>query len=129
MRLTIYLAAATVFCAVAALAVGEWGQSRFGIYGTTWAYVDHGKSVRKTIDVHGNYVENAVSGEHIDHGTAVMKASRICFTSAMTNDGEVCWSATPIAIGNSMVTVSDKGQKLKVTRINYVDLPMARICC
>ena len=36
----------------------------------------------------GNYIANAVSGKHIDHGTAVMKDGKACFTSAMTKDGE-----------------------------------------
>jgi hypothetical protein len=81
--------------------------------------MDHGKKVRESIDADGNYVENALSGKHIDHGTAVMKDGKACFTSAMTKDGEVCWTTHPVRIGHAMLTTSDKGQKLKVTRVAY----------
>ena len=66
------------------------------------------------IDANGNYIENSVSGKHIDHGTAVMKDDKACFTSAMTKDGEVCWTTKPVKIGHSMSTTSDKGESLTV---------------
>ena len=106
MRTTICLAAALAFCASAAAA----------------------KKARESIDADGNYIENAVSGKHIDHGTAVMKDGKACFTSAMNKDGEVCWTTLPHAlkIGHSFVTTSDKGQKLKVTRVAYVAMSMPK---
>ena len=83
--------------------------------------------VRESIDAKGNYIENAVSGKHVDHGTAVMKGDKACFTSAMSNDGESCWTTHPVKIGHTMLTTNDKGEKLKVTRIAYVKLSMPEI--
>jgi hypothetical protein len=57
-----------------------------------------------------------------------MKDGKACFTSAMTKEGEVCWStpAQAVKIGHSFVTTSDKGRKLKVTRIAYTKLEMPK---
>ena len=95
---------------------------------TTWTYVDPDQKVkaRESIDANGNYIENAVSGKHIDHGTAVMKDGKACFTSAMTKEGEVCWTTKPTKIGQSMVTKNDKGKSLKVTRVAYVPMSMPK---
>src|SRR5689334_1386645 len=126
MRVTICLAAALAFCASAAAAK----PAAFQLNKTTWTYVDPGKKVkaRESIDADGNYIENAVSGKHIDHGTGVMKDGKACFTSAMTKEGEVCWTtpAHALKIGHSFVAVSDKGQKLKVTRIAYTQQKMPK---
>jgi hypothetical protein len=124
MRFTVCLAALTAFCATQAVAKGP----AFQLNNTSWAYVDPDKKVkaRESIDASGNYIENAVSGKHIDHGTAVMKDGKACFTSAMTKDGENCWTTHPTKIGHTMLTTSDKGQKLKVTRIAYVKLSMPK---
>ena len=127
----------TIICLTAAVVLGAGsGQAGakaakaapFQLNETSWAYVDHGKKVHETIDASGNYIENAVSGKHVDHGTAVMKGTKACFTSAMTKEGEVCWT-TPrraLKIGQSFVTRNDKGRKLKVTRIAYVKLEMPK---
>jgi hypothetical protein len=95
---------------------------------TTWTYADPMKKVpaQESIDANGNYIENAVSGTHIDHGTAVMKGDKACFTSAMTKEGEVCWTTKPTEVGQSMDTVSDKGQKLTVMRVAYVPMTMPK---
>ena len=123
MRTTICLAAALAFCASAAAAK----PAAFDIKETTWTFVDKkdGK-LKESIDANGNYIENAVSGKHIDHGTAVMKGGKACFTSAMTKDGEMCWTTKPVKIGQSMVTTNDKGEKLKVTRVKYVPMSMPK---
>ena len=124
MRLTICLTAAVALCAWSSQTDAK--AAPFQINNTSWAYVDHGKKVHETVDTDGNYIENAVSGKHVDHGTAVMKGKKVCFTSAMTKEGELCWT-TPrnaVAIGHSFVTRSDKGQKLRVTRIKYTPLKM-----
>ena len=55
-----------------------------------------------------------------------MKAHKACFTSAMTKDGEMCWTTTPVSIGHSMVTKNDKGRKLTVTRVKYTPLSMPK---
>ena len=124
MRFTVCLAALTAFCATQATAKSP----AFQLNNTSWAYVDPDKKVRvrESIDASGNYIENAVSGKHIDHGTAVMKGDKACFTSAMTNDGEMCWTTRPVKIGHSMVTHNDKGRKLSVTRIAYVKLSIPK---
>jgi hypothetical protein len=126
MRLTICLTA-LILCASSIQADAKTtAKTAFQLNETTWTYVDHGKKVRESIDADGNYIENAVSGKHIDHGTAVMKGTKACFTSAMTKEGEVCWTTKPVKIGHSMVTTSDKGQKLKVTRLAYKKLSMPK---
>ncbi len=98
----------------------------FQLNETTWTFVDKGKKVRESIDANGNYIENTLAGKHVDHGTAVMKSDKACFTSAMTKDGEMCWTTRPVRIGHSMVTTNGKGRKLKVTRVAYVQLKMPK---
>ena len=78
------------------------------------------------IDPEGKYITQTMAGKHMDHGTAVMKDSKACFTSAMTKDGEICWTTMPVAIGHSMKTVSDKGEKLTVHRMAYEKLSMPK---
>ena len=95
----------------------------FQINETTWEFTREGKATTESIDASGNYV--AWSGaEHVDHGTAVMKDGKACFTSAMDKEGEVCWTTQPTEIGQSMETTSDKGEKLTVTRVAYAPLTM-----
>jgi len=92
---------------------------------TTWEFTDPdtGKPIQESVDAKGNYI--AVSGtEHSDHGTAVMKDGKACFTSAMDKEGEVCWTDPMLAIGQSGETTSDKGEKLTVKRVAYVPLTM-----
>jgi len=92
---------------------------------TTWEFTDAktGKPMQESIDATGKYI--TVSGkEHIDHGTAVMKDGKACFTSAMNKDGEACWSDPMIAEGQSGETTSDKGEKLPIKRTAYVPLTM-----
>ncbi|MEO5773909.1 MAG: hypothetical protein ABIQ32_07315 [Sphingomicrobium sp.] len=92
---------------------------------TSWEFTDpkSGKPMQESVDATGKYI--TVSGkEHIDHGTAVMKDGKACFTSAMDKEGEECWSDPKVAEGQSGETTSDKGQKLTVKRIAYVPLTM-----
>ena len=96
----------------------------FEIKGTSWEFTREGKAQTETIDADGNYV--AWSGtEHLDHGTAVMKDDKACFTSAMDQEGEVCWTTSPTEVGQSFDTTSDKGEKLTVKRIAYTEVPDA----
>lgn len=126
MRLTICLTAAAVACLAATPVAAK--TTAFSLNHTSWTFVDPDKKVkaRESIDASGNYIENAVSGKHIDHGTMVMKAGKACFTSAMNHDGEECWTVRPVKIGHSMKTTSDKGQRLTVTRIAYVPMSMPK---
>lgn len=87
---------------------------------TTWTYTDKdGKKIEESIDASGNYIADAGT-VHDDHGTMVMKDGKACFTSAMTKEGEMCWTVVDTAIGQTSETVSDKGEKLMVTRVAYV---------
>lgn len=98
--------------------------AEFQINETSWEFTDDGKPTTESIDATGNYV--AWSGtEHIDHGTVVSKDGKACFTSAMDKEGEVCWSTspTPIEVGQSFETTSDKGEKLTVKKIEFTAVP------
>ena len=92
---------------------------------TTWEFVDPKtkKAIVESIDANGNYIANAGT-EHFDHGTAVMKDGKACFTSAMDKEGETCWTDPMVAIGQSGETTSDKGEKLTVKRVEYKPLTM-----
>lgn len=92
---------------------------------TSWEFTDPKtkKPMQELIDAAGKYI--VVSGkEHIDHGTAVIKAGKSCFTSAMDKEGEECWTDPVLAIGQSGVATSDKGEKLTIKRVTYVPLTM-----
>ena len=125
MRLTICIAAAAVVCSASALAK----PTTFQIKQTTWTFTDkkEGK-VKESIDAGGNYIAETIHGKHLDHGTAVMKSRKACFTSAMDKEGEVCWTTprSALGIGHSFLTTSDKGEKLKVTRVKYAKLSMPK---
>jgi hypothetical protein len=125
MRLSLCLAATSVFAASAyaaqpAAAPPAASPTAFQLYDTSWTFTDSkGVKVKESIDAKGNYIANSADGKHLDHGTGAMKGDKACFTSAMTKDGEVCWTTHPVRIGHAMLTTSDKGQKLKVTRVAY----------
>jgi len=129
MRLTICLAVAVLALAASGPAGAKslTKPATFQLNETSWTYVDKkdGK-LKESIDPDGNYITQTMAGKHMDHGTAVMKDSKACFTSAMTKDGEICWTTMPVAIGHSMKTVSDKGKKLTVHRIAYEKLSMPK---
>jgi hypothetical protein len=95
----------------------------FDIKGTSWEFTEDGKPMVESIDADGNFIVNS-GADHIDHGTAVMKGGKACFTSAMTDEGEVCWSNPNLVVGQSGETTSDKGEKLTVKRVEYVALTM-----
>jgi hypothetical protein len=122
MRVTICLTAALVLGAGSAPLVAK--AAAFQINKTSWAFTQKGTKIRMSVDADGNFIDQSVAGKHIDHGTVVMKGKKACFTSAMTKEGEVCWTTTPVKIGHSMATTSDKGEKLRVTRLAYHPLKM-----
>jgi len=96
----------------------------FQINETSWEFTQKGKATTESVDAGGNYV--AWSGDkHIDHGTAVMKGDKACFTSAMDKQGEICWTTSPTEVGQTFDTTSDKGEKLTVKRIAFVAVPDA----
>ncbi|MDQ3159759.1 MAG: hypothetical protein M3Q51_01905 [Pseudomonadota bacterium] len=90
---------------------------------TTWEFTEGGKPMQESIDANGNYIVTSGS-THIDHGTVVMRDGKACFTSAMTNEGEECWTDPKLGIGASGETVSDKGEKLALKRVTYVPKTM-----
>jgi hypothetical protein len=131
MRTTICVTAVLAICAyssqVDAKAKPAAKPAAFQLNETTWTFVDKkdGK-LKESIDGDGNYIIQTIGGKHIDHGTAVMKDAKACFTSAMTKDGENCWTTATVKVGHSFHTVSDKGQKLKVTRVAYTKMSMPK---
>jgi hypothetical protein len=105
-----------------AMAEANLAADAFQINQTSWEFTDKGKPITESIDANGNYVSWS-GDEHIDHGKVVMKDGKACFTSAMDQEGEVCWTSKHAAIGETMETTSDKGEKLAVKRIEYVVSP------
>ncbi len=97
----------------------------FDIKETSWEFIDNDtkKAMFESVDANGNYIANAGT-EHADHGTAVMKDGKACFTSAMTDEGEVCWTDPKLEVGQSGETTSDKGEKLAIKRVEYKPLTM-----
>lgn len=127
MRLTICLTAAVLCVASTPLAAKEAAKpATFQLNSTTWTYSEAGVKKQLSVDANGNYIENTAAGKHLDHGTAVMKGDKLCFTSKMTKEGEICWTTKPVNVGQSMATVSDKGKKLTVTRVAYTPLSMPK---
>jgi hypothetical protein len=91
---------------------------------TTWTFTMDGKEIQESIDANGNYIANA-GDEHIDHGSYAMVDGKQCFTSAMTDEGQKCWTVPEnIAVGESAEVTSDKGEKLTITRQAYVPMTM-----
>ena len=90
---------------------------------TTWEFTQDGKPMQESIDASGNYITTSGT-EHIDHGAVVMKDGKACFTSAMTKEGEECWTDPKLEVGGSGETVSDKGEKLPIKRVAYVPKTM-----
>ena len=90
---------------------------------TSWEYTQDGKPVQLSVDATGNYIINSGT-EHVDHGKVVMKDGKACYTSAMTKEGEECWSDPMLAVGGTGETTSDKGEKLTVTKVAYAPLTM-----
>jgi len=90
---------------------------------TTWEFTEDDKPMQESIDAEGNYIVTS-GADHVDHGTAMMKGGKVCFTSAMTKEGEECWTDPAVAVGASGETVSDKGEKLALKRVAYVPKTM-----
>lgn len=130
MRLTICLTALAVSIASSQVAAHPDQAAKpaaFQLTETSWTYTDpKGTKVQESIDAKGNYIAQSADGKHLDHGTSLMKGDKACFTSAMTKEGEVCWATKPVEIGKSMDTVSDKGEKLTVSRVAYIPLSMPK---
>lgn len=108
----------------AAAAGTETTAEAMSLHETTWTFTRDGKQIQESIDASGNYIANA-GDEHIDHGTYALVDGKHCFTSAMTDEGQVCWTAPAnIAVGESVESTSDKGETLTVTRVEYVPMTM-----
>jgi len=127
MRLTICMTAALAFCAASTPVLAKPAEPATpGINQTSWTYTLNGTKMRESIDADGNYITQDLAGKHIDHGTAVMKDDKVCFTSAMNDKGEECWMSKHVKVGQSAVATSDKGEKLKVTKVKYSPLSMPK---
>jgi len=124
MRIYIALVAGAALCVTSQVALAK---SAFQLNKTSWTYTDKdGTKVQESIDGDGKCIAQSAAGKHLDHGTSVMKGDKACFTSLMTKEGEVCWTTKPLKVGQSMDTVSDKGEKLTVTRVAYKPLEMPK---
>jgi hypothetical protein len=145
MRLTISIAAALAVCAYSNPALAQMAApdaskpaaapaaepaaapAGFQLNETSWTFTGKdGVKVQESIDATGKFIAQSTAGKHLDHGTAVMKGDKACFTSLMTKEGEVCWTTKPLKIGESFDTTSDKGDKLTVTRVAYTPLSMPK---
>ena len=117
MRPTICVSAA-VLCAICAHADAKSiSHAKRQLSGTTWAYVEDGERLRMSIDHSGHYTETTTNGKVVGRGTATMKGAKDCFTPVKSTDGEHCWTSEPLEVGQSMISISDKGERLKVTRV------------
>ncbi|WP_338245393.1 hypothetical protein [Aurantiacibacter hainanensis] len=91
---------------------------------TSWTFVMDDTEILESIDAEGNYIANA-GDEHFDHGTYELVDGMQCFTSAMNDDGQECWTApATMEIGESADITSDQGAELTVTRVEYEPLTM-----
>lgn len=91
---------------------------------TNWTFTRDGADFIESIDASGNYIAN-VGDEHSDHGTYEFLDGKHCFTSAMTDEGQVCWTApATVAVGETVEVVNDAGETLTVTRQEYAPLTM-----
>ena len=90
---------------------------------SSWEFTYKGKPMFESIDANGNYITNS-GDKHEDHGTSVVKGTKICFTSAMTKEGEDCWQDPKLEVGQSGESVSDKGEKVRLKRVAYKPLTM-----
>lgn len=103
------------------VAVAEADQATpaaFSMNETSWDHADEGKAQNTSIDAAGNY-ETVAGEQHIDHGKFAMVDGKGCFTSAMNQEGPECWTISPVEIGQSFDSTSDKGNTLTVKRVAY----------
>jgi hypothetical protein len=91
---------------------------------TTWTFTQDDKEILESIDASGNYIANA-GDKHFDHGTYALVDGKQCFTSAMNDEGQVCWTTPPsIEMGEIVDITSDQNEQLTVTRQEYEPLTM-----
>jgi hypothetical protein len=91
---------------------------------TTWTFTQDDMEIVESIDASGAYIANA-GDEHFDHGTYELVDGKQCFTSAMNDEGQVCW-VTPsvIEVGESVDITSNQNEQFTVTRHVYTPLTM-----
>lgn len=127
MRSMIYVTAALALCAGSTAALSKHtAAAGTNIHKSSWTYTYKGTKRLESVDADGNYITQSTGGKHLDHGTVVMKDKKFCFTSAMNNEGESCWTAAAMKVGQSRVSTSDKGEKLRVTLVKYRPLSMPK---
>lgn len=94
------------------------------LHRTSWTFTMDGKQIFESIDENGNYIADTVDGEHYDHGSYALKDGKACFTSAMNEDGEICWTGGEARVGETATVTNEKGEALEVTRAEYRPLTM-----
>ena len=108
----------------AVVAEEEATAASMSVHETSWTFEMDGKSIFESIDADGNYIANA-GDEHFDHGTYEMVNGQNCFTSAMNDEGQMCWTMpAQIAVGETIDITSNAGEELTVTRVEYEPLNM-----
>lgn len=108
----------------AAVAEAEAPAETMSLHETSWTFVMDDMEIMESIDADGNYIANA-GDEHFDHGTYVLVEGMQCFTSAMNDEGQECWTTPPqVAVGESIDITSDQDAELTVTRVEYEPLTM-----
>jgi len=127
MRSIIYISAALALCAGSTTAVAKHAKpASMSIKQNSWTYTYKGTRSLESVDNDGNFITQSSRGKHLDHGTAMMKDDKVCFSSAMDPKRDGCWTAQDLKVCQSAVTTSDKGEKLKVTRVKYAPLSMPK---
>ena len=83
---------------------------------STWEYRQNGKLVSVMFD--GDDYRETSSGKVLDHGRISMRRGKLCFDSAVNKNKNGCWTRVDVPVGQSAVTVSDKGERLRLKRIS-----------
>jgi len=107
------------------MAMNEATPAAMSLNGTTWEYYVDGAKRVTSIAPDGNYITQDGDGGHVDHGSYVQKEAGDCFTSAMNDEGEICWTtAENVEIGASDEATNDRGQSGSFTRVEYREMTM-----
>ena len=127
MRSIFYISAALALCAGSTTILAKHAKpASMSIKQNSWTYTYNGTRSLESVDNDGNFITQSSRGKHLDHGTAMMKGNKVCFSSAMDPKRDGCWTAKDLKVGQSAITTSDKGEKLKVTRVKYAPLSMPK---
>lgn len=83
---------------------------------STWEYRKNGKLVSVVFD--GDNYRETSKGKVVDQGRTAMRDGKLCFDSAVSKNRSGCWTRIDVPVGQSAITVSDKGEKLRLKHIS-----------